>query len=257
MRGAYTRSMGGLYFDNSVRLEPTHVAGFNQAFRSLIPESVGGIAAGAKFETWGADVSRRLGAGTYLGVMGEWLRSDGRRTRGAFDRIIADSKDVPVNSAETFETLDFEERSIAAHVHQLLGREVSLGVRYRLSQANFRSRLPELRSASVPPAESDRDETSLLHQLTLSAHYAHPSGFFGEARAGWTRQENQSHAATLGGDEFWQFDLFAGYRFPRRQAELVLGLLNLTGQDYRLNPLNLHSDLPRQRTLLVSLRLSF
>jgi len=40
LRAAYTKSLGGLFFDNSVRLEPTQVGGFNQAFRSLIPESV-------------------------------------------------------------------------------------------------------------------------------------------------------------------------------------------------------------------------
>src|SRR5207253_8456566 len=37
LRFAYTRSLGGVSFDQSVRLEPSQVAGFNQAFRSLIP----------------------------------------------------------------------------------------------------------------------------------------------------------------------------------------------------------------------------
>ena len=50
---------------------------------------------------------------------------------------------------------------------------------------------------------------------------------------------------------------YAGYRFPRRMAEVKVGLLNITGQDYRLNPLNLYYDLPRQRTLAVSLKFYF
>jgi len=33
----------------------------------------------------------------------------------------------------------------------------------------------------------------------------------------------------LKGDEFWQFNVFAGYRFPRQQAEIKVGLLNATG----------------------------
>ena len=37
----------------------------------------------------------------------------------------------------------------------------------------------------------------------------------------------------------------------------LIGVLNLTDQNYKLNPLNLHSDLPRDRTLLVSVKLSF
>ena len=72
----------------------------------------------------------------------------------------------------------------------------------------------------------------------------------------WTAQSNQS---TLGpsGDSFWQHHFFVGYRFPRRLAEIRLGLLNLTGRDYLLNPLNLHAELPRERTLTASLKLNF
>jgi len=33
--------------------------------------------------------------------------------------------------------------------------------------------------------------------------------------------------------------------------------LNLFDGDYRLNPLNLHAELPRARTFVASLRLSF
>ena len=42
VRFAYTRSLGGVSFDQSVRLEPSQVAGFNQAYRSLIPEAIAG-----------------------------------------------------------------------------------------------------------------------------------------------------------------------------------------------------------------------
>jgi outer membrane receptor protein involved in Fe transport len=61
----------------------------------------------------------------------------------------------------------------------------------------------------------------------------------------------------LPGDEVWQFNAQLGYRFPRRQAELRLALLNLTDQNYRFNPLNLRSELPRARTLAVSFRMAF
>ena len=39
VRGVYTRSLGGVSLDESYRLEPTELAGFPQAFRSLISES--------------------------------------------------------------------------------------------------------------------------------------------------------------------------------------------------------------------------
>ena len=45
IRGAYTRSLGGVSFDESVLLEPNQVAGFNQVFRDIISESVVGSVA--------------------------------------------------------------------------------------------------------------------------------------------------------------------------------------------------------------------
>ena len=59
------------------------------------------------------------------------------------------------------------------------------------------------------------------------------------------------------GDEFWHFNLFAGYRFPRRRAEILIGLLNVTDQDYRLNPLTLYDELPRERTLMARFQFNF
>ena len=83
----------------------------------------------------------------------------------------------------------------------------------------------------------------------------HPSGFFSQFDALWSSQS--SKGPDLPGDDFWQFNAHLGYRFPRRQAEVRISVLNLTGQDYRLNPLNLTSELPRQRTFLASVRFSF
>jgi outer membrane receptor protein involved in Fe transport len=50
LRAGYAQSLGGVSFDQSFALEPTQVAGFNQAWRSLIPESVAGANSGARFE---------------------------------------------------------------------------------------------------------------------------------------------------------------------------------------------------------------
>jgi hypothetical protein len=33
--------------------------------------------------------------------------------------------------------------------------------------------------------------------------------------------------------------------------------LNLGGQDYRIDPINIYQELPRQRTVLVDLKLNF
>jgi len=61
----------------------------------------------------------------------------------------------------------------------------------------------------------------------------------------------------LPGDDFWQFNLFAGYRFWQRRVQFQAGVLNLTGRDYKLNPLDLYAELPRARTFETSLQISF
>jgi hypothetical protein len=96
-----------------------------------------------------------------------------------------------------------------------------------------------------------------LHQLHLSAIYNHRSGFFGQLQSIWNSQDNRGYTPELRGDDFWQMNVFAGYRFPRRRAELRLGLLNIADQDYRLNPLNLTGELPRDRTFTASFRFAF
>jgi hypothetical protein len=91
----------------------------------------------------------------------------------------------------------------------------------------------------------------------MSCLFNHPSGFFAGAEALWTLQRNEGYTPALAGADFWQFNAFVGYRFPGRHAEVRLALLNIADQDYRLNPLNLTAQLPRERTLVVRLDFHF
>jgi tetratricopeptide (TPR) repeat protein len=260
LRGAYTHSLGGVSYDQSFRLEPSQVAGFNQAFRSLIPESVAGANAAEKFETWGVALDQKFPTGTYVGVSGEWLESDVDRVIGTFDLP------SPLPAVEPFfsqsgtpESLDYRERSLFVTLNQLLSDEWSVGVRYRLSRAELRDNflaIPDT-AATGFGFQPRQDVEATLHQVNLFALYNHPCGFFGQFESLWSSQSNQGYSPDIPGDDFWQFNVYAGYRFPRRQAEVRLGLLNLTDRDYQLNPLNLHPELPRSRTLLMSLRFNF
>jgi tetratricopeptide (TPR) repeat protein len=263
VRGAYTRSLGGVSFDQSFQLEPSQVAGFNQSFRSLIPESAGGSVPGAPFESWGLALDQKFPTGTYLGVSGEVLKSKTDRQVGAYDIVtteimpgVFDDTFVP---SGTQQDLDYHENTLTVTLNQLLGNEWSVGARYRVSNADLDGRFTDISAAPVTPSGliTDSELEATLHQVNLFVIYNHPSGFFGQFQSLWTRQSNQGYATPLEGDDFWQFNAFVGYRFPRRRAELTLGLLNIGDQDYRLNPLNLTTELPRDRTLVVNLRFNF
>ena len=257
VRGAYSQSLGGVGFEQSLRLEPTQVAGFNQAWRSIIPESVAGANSAARFETWGLAFEQRLAQSTYLSLSGEWLSSTVERDFGVYDFGLP-APAPPVVASSTAERLAYDEQSLLLSAHQLLGEEWSFGFRYRLSHAELRSHFPDIPNPpSTPGTVPGRSETeAVLHQVNLFGGYHHASGFFGLAEAVWNGQVNHG-AASMAGDDFWQFNLQAGWRGWRRRVEIRLGLLNLTDQDYRLNPINLTSELPRERTFMAACRLQF
>ena len=160
--------------------------------------------------------------------------------------------DTPVNTGQQ---INFTEKSLLLTLNQLLGKEWSLGARYQLSHAELLGRFVDIPS---PAANSvNQNQTATLQQLTLAVNYYHPCGFFSQAQALWTAQDNQGYTPGLPGDKFWQFNAYAGYRLLQRAVEVKVGLLNIGNQDYLLNPLNFYYDLPRQRTLALSLKFYF
>jgi Tfp pilus assembly protein PilF len=254
LRGAWTRSLGGLFYDTSVRLEPTQIGGFNQAFRSIIPESApgGGLVAGSRFETFGLALDQRFKTGTYVSFAAELLRSESDRVKGIFLKPLGPAAE---QISGTREEVTFEERSLSLTVNQLVGRDWAFGARYRVAQADLLDRFVALPAALQTPL--NLDVVSTLHEAELFASYACPCGFFARAEALWYSQANRGYATDLPGDNFWQFNFFAGYRFLRRQAEVAVGLLNVGDQDYALNPLTLYRELPRERTFAGRIQFYF
>ena len=255
LRASYSRSLGGLFFDNDVRLEPTQLAGFNQAYRSLLPESVAGLLPGARFETLSTGFDQAFDHGTYLGATAEWLYSAGDRAVGTLSN--AGFLPVPDRLSSATQRLEYRERNLSLYGVQLLAEDWSLGLRYRLSHSQLEGTFP-----GTPPSASglsglQQHERALLHQAGLALHYQHPSGFLGQWSSTWYRQDADGYTPSRPIEDTWQHDLWAGYRWPRRRAELRVGILNLTDQDYRLSPLNYYQSLPRARTFVVNLKLNF
>jgi len=264
VRGAYTRSLGGVSLDQSVQLEPNQIAGFIQNYRSLIPESVAGQAAGARFDSWGLAVDQKFAHGTYIGLTGEWLLSDAKRRVGVFrgdETTIgpgAGTLDWTLPSMR--ETLDYRERSVTLALHQLIGREWTLGASHRFSQAELEddfNGIPATGPTFFDGFQPRKNLEAILNQLRLYAVFNHPSGFFAGGESIWSVQHNDGYTPALADEDFWQFNLHAGYRFLRRRVEARISLLNITDRNYRLNPLNLTSELPRDRTLALSLAITF
>jgi hypothetical protein len=258
-RGFYSQSLGGVFFDQSVRLEPVQIAGFNQAFRSAIPESVAGLVPATRFETYGGGYDQAFEkTGTYLLFQGQFLNSDANRTIGILTNDVTSADPLtPGNPSSARQTLNFEERSFIAAFNQLICRDFSIGARYKMTEADLTTRSLDI-PATLPGASVlNQDVSATLHQVWLFALFQHPTGFFAQFDTVWSQQSNRGYTPDIPGDDFWQYNLWGGYRFLQRRGEVRVGLVNIGDRDYKLNPLTLYSELPRQRTLVVSLKLDF
>jgi tetratricopeptide (TPR) repeat protein len=261
-QGAYARSLGGTSFDESVLLEPTEIDGFPQVFRTVIPESLAGSVSAPRYETEGIGLQQKIGAKTYFGVNFTNIFEQVREQTGVF---AAQAGPIPFGQAPftpgtTPEKLSYDERTLLATLNQLIGRDWSVGARDSLSYSELRDTFNDIPSNLA----SRKKQEGLFNQLQLFATYNHPSGFFARGEANWFNQRSYGYTMPLHGDDFWQFNVFAGYRFRRNMGEISLGVLNLTSQDYAINPLNsfytpidFYDTLARQRTLLVRVRLNF
>ncbi|HEY3763116.1 MAG TPA: TonB-dependent receptor [Verrucomicrobiae bacterium] len=255
VRFAYTRSLAGASLDQSFQIEPSQVAGFVQSYRSIIPESVAGGNAGARFETYDLSVEQKFHTGTYLGASGEILHSTVNRMDGAYDYKVPI---FPATFSTLPENLDYREETLQLTANQLLGRDWSLGASYRVSRAvlfdDFTTVVNPAPGSTLTPQQETK---SILDQVDLTANYNNPCGFFAEGEALWYGQVNEGYTPAEGSGDFWQFNAYAGYRSPRRNMEISMGLLNIAGQNYNLDPLNLYNELPRSRTLAAELKINF
>jgi tetratricopeptide (TPR) repeat protein len=261
-RAAYARSLSDFAGEQSYRLEPTEIAGFNQAFRSLIPESVVGDTSGSKFDTFDFSLEQKFDTETYVGLSGEIFYSKLHELEGAFVSMLDTTSNFFTFPLGLNKSLDYRERSLTFTVDQLLGKQWTAGARYRVSQANLDVNYVDVPNNLAPdpyyaPFQPRQSHQSVLHTVNLHANWNHPSGLFSILEGNWYHQNNSGFSPAEPGDDFWQFNAYAGCRFWHRRAEFMVGLLNITGQNYQLEPLNLYNEMARSRTLLARLKFSF
>ena len=286
LRGMWARSLSGATFDESVRLEPTEIAGFPQAYRSVISESLLGEMAGSKLTVRGVSLEQKLPSRTFLGGSYAIITQNNDRSVGTFDILSAFDLPLAIEPGTVLEQDRYREEVLTFTANQLFGDRWSLGIRYRLTHSELRQERPEVVTEIQSLADrgaldaalldAHRHSEANLHEASLFAVYNHPSGFFGRAEANWYRQDNDDFVTSsipptdpagqfgfvtnnqgLPGDDFWQLNLSAGYRFYRGRCEISAGILNITDSNYHLNPLNPYFDLPRERTWFVRCKLQF
>ena len=249
IRAMASRFLGGVSFDESYRLEPSQLAGFSQAYRNIIPESVVGSVAGPRYRVSGVGLDLKLPSRTYAGLQAEWLGSELESPVGAF------STPLPITAISLQRQLDYTERGLSMYLDKLVGDDWSVGGSYTFRGSSLRTTFPEIPISVSATANNTKEAT--LHQVNGFVALNHNSGFFGRFDVNWYSQDNRRYQPNLPGDEFPQLDLRIGYRLPRKLGSLTFGVLNLTDRDYRLNPLNAYSELPRERVFMAKLNLQF
>jgi hypothetical protein len=252
-RGIYTKSLGGVSIDESYRLEPTELAGFPQAFRSLIPESVVGSVAAPEYQTYGLALDLKFSTGTYAGIELQRLETSIHRDDGVF--LINNSVNQPFQSSVTPEALGYSEDDVSASVNQLLGKYWVVGANYTLSWAKLHDNFDAIPVSVFPGAQQELNST--LQEIGGYASLSFPSGFFTHADVHWYTQCNSGYSPALPGDNFFQDNLFVGWRFHQRRIQVTAGILNLADSEYHLSPLNAHEEWPHQRTFTLQLDFIF
>lgn len=255
IRGAWTRSLGGLFYDSSVRLEPTEIAGFNQAFRSMLPESVVGLVPGSRFETFDIAVDQEFPTRTYFTAVAQLMKSSGEQGQG----YLFHSGPGSTFAGELDDRFDYSARSLTLIANQLVCDEFALGASYTIESARLTDQVPFVPGGLSPGFSPSANSTvkGVLQQAHFYGLYSHPCGFFGKAELVWSAQSNSGYSVNLPGDDFVQVNAFAGYRLPHRRAQFQIGVLNINNRDYQLNPLNLYTELPRQRTMIAEVKFEF
>jgi len=261
LRAGFSRSLGGVSLDESYRLEPAQLAGFIQSYRTIIPESVVGSVAAPEFETFSGALDLKPAPRTYIGLSGEVLNSEVDRVLGVYEFRAAPFSIVP---AGTPQDMSYHEYSASLVVNQLISTEWAVGAAYRFSRAELSRNLPGVPLAAYP--EGRRFDSSDLNNVKLYALFSHPAGFFARAEADSYWQMNDARTYDTAGnattselpnDEFCQFNAWLGYRFRRALGDVRVGVLNIGDTNYKLNPLNAYTELPRERVFTAQLRLRF
>ncbi|HEY4300047.1 MAG TPA: hypothetical protein VGM73_04175, partial [Candidatus Didemnitutus sp.] len=262
LRAAYSEVLGGVTFDDDVRLEPAQFAGFAQDFRTVISESIASSVVAPVYKNKGVAMEGLLPTRLWWGATYTDLHERVDRTVGDFDVLFlpAFPAGLGILPAGTPETLRYDERATSLTLNQLVGSEFAAGLVFRRIQARLDDRYPQIPTSLDSLA--DQQGTASLDQLALTGNWNAPTGWFASVELDWYRQRLEgvilgTAASATPGDDFWQGNVAVGYRFHHNLREISVGVLNMGNRDYNLSPLDNILEPPRKRTLFLHCRAAF
>jgi hypothetical protein len=241
--------LGGASLDESFTLEPTQIGGFNQAFRSIISESLVGSLAGPRYDVLAAALELKLNPQTYVTLESQYLKCKSDEDIGVIYQPLVPAG--PFAPGTIPEELRYHEPSASVTLNQLWGDDWVFGLQYRFTQSTLAWNYPTI-TTPVGQASLNQTEKAALHQVNTYVQFTHPSGFYARTEAQSFFQQNVGNAPLdfdppPARSDFVQVNLMAGYRTRHRRVDISAGILNVGGGDYGLNPLTPYSELPRSR----------
>ncbi|MBL9137551.1 MAG: FecR domain-containing protein [Verrucomicrobiales bacterium] len=242
LRGAWARSLGGVAFEQSVRLEPVQVAGFIHGWRSLMPESL----PAQSMETFGLAYDHRFPTRTWFSAeIG--LDEASSEDRAGVVRVRSRAEEFAGWMTEEVEYRRYRAR---AEVHQGIGDQWVIGIGYAYSNSDWDRDVPDYPGAG-------NESAARLHQALFSVRWFHPTGFFAEWDARWTHQDFEGADTGVGVAEHWAMDVYAGWRGWQRRLEITVGIENLTDEPPILSPVSGQPEGVFERMAVVGLRVRF
>jgi Tfp pilus assembly protein PilF len=206
LRAAAFRVLEDMYLAKQ-RLEPTHVAGFNQLYEEVLDGS-------EAVDVWnyGVGVDQKISSTLSAGV--EFVR---RELKVPY---------VDLFFSGAVEEVIWEEETTRLYLYATPLDWISLSFGYQLEKFQ--------REAEFT---SDEDFVDLdTHRASIGTRLFFPLGFFAGAKATYVDQEGAFGSGTnvvSGKDNFWVFDADMGYRFPKRFGTISLEGKNIFDESFR------------------------
>jgi outer membrane receptor protein involved in Fe transport len=222
LRGTYFETLGAAGNADLESIEPTQIAGFNQLFDDP---------PGTRTRAGGVGLDQKIAKWTYVGMEAMW-----RNPKWSLGK---DLQPARVNSTDDVVVpLHAQERSLRAHVYQVLHRTTTATIDYTLlDREDDSSFLGDV-----------TDDHSLTHRIRLGLNYFDPHGWFSGLGATWRHQrledfERAADGVANGARDFWILDATVGYQFPRRLGYIAFTFDNLLDRDFRYQPVGIDQRL--------------